>query len=44
MEQLQIQNKGSEKLKCNTTTKYVKLLILISGNCATALSWPKLGH
>ena len=45
MQQLQLDNKDGEKLQCNTTTKYVKLFILISGNCpASAPSRPNLGH
>jgi len=45
MEQLQIYIKGQKKLKHNTTTKYVKLFILILVNCAAfAPSRLSLGH
>ena len=45
MEQQQIHNKDKQKIKSNTTIKYVKLFVLISVNCLVATpSPPNSGH
>jgi len=45
MQQLQLDNKDEEKLQHNTTTKYVKLFILISGYSPTSAPCrSNLGH
>jgi len=45
MQQIQLDNKDREKLQRNTTTKYVKLFILISEySPASAPCRPNLGH